>query len=86
MKKRMHSIICLLLAVLLTASCGSTGTPADTTASGGEDTTTAAPEYDRIAELGAHDFGGDTFTILDQADIKSNCPVDERDGDVLNDT
>ena len=85
MKKRLHSIICLLLVMLLTASCGS-GTSADTTASE-QDTLTAAPKMDRIAELGDHDFGGEAFVILDAgADVNVNTPDDTLTGDLINDT
>lgn len=86
MKKRSYSLICLTMALLMTASCGGGTATTDTTA-GDVDTTTEAPEYDRIAELGAHDFGGDTFTILDQgADPNVNTPDETLEGDVINDT
>ena len=86
MKKRSYSLICLTMALLTTASCGG-GTATSDTPAGDVDTTTEAPEYDRIAELGAHDFGGDTFTILDQgADPNVNTPDETLEGDVINDT
>ncbi|MBO5218362.1 MAG: hypothetical protein J6C52_02955, partial [Clostridia bacterium] len=89
--KRMLSL--LLLAAMLTAcACGSSDAPvSDTTASDGDNTTTA-PETSEYVNPGV-DYKGETFTILDyqtddyfwQAASYSDIHAEEENGDPIND-
>ncbi len=86
MKKQLLSAVSLTLVLAASTACG-----AGTASQSGTDTTSSGEtepqtEPTRIDELGEHDFGGSTFVILDQNDINSNCPVEEFEGDRLNDT
>ncbi|MBE6611839.1 MAG: hypothetical protein E7632_05060 [Ruminococcaceae bacterium] len=78
--------LALLLAAILAsaAACGE----ANSNISESGDTSTAEAEYDRLAELGAKDFGGETFTILDANDKPAthiNMHSGEMNGDIVND-
>ncbi|MBE6611997.1 MAG: extracellular solute-binding protein [Ruminococcaceae bacterium] len=80
MKKR--TLICLILAGLLTASCG-TSVPGGDTAG---DTTTAEPEIPYLETLGEKDFGGKTFTILGvHYAARPNFADEAMTGEVVND-
>ncbi|MBO5219910.1 MAG: hypothetical protein J6C52_10795, partial [Clostridia bacterium] len=76
-----------LLVMLLLASCGEgSAQPAETTAA---ETTAAPVETSILDELGAKDFAGRTFTILDANDYPAthiNMPGEEMNGDLINDT
>ena len=63
--KRTFTLILAMLLLASAASCGESGTTVDTTASGGEAETTAAPEKSPYEELEARNFGGKTFTLFD---------------------
>ena len=71
-----------LLVMLLLASCGEeSAQPAKTTAA---ETTAAPVETSILDELGAKDFAGRTFTILDANDDPAthiNMPGEEMNGD-----
>ena len=90
MKKKRFALT-VLLAMLITASCGG----GETTAEAPETTgTPAAPDVTEAVtvglsdDLGAWDFGGDTFDMLtrEYVLIHANLNATETDGDVLNDT
>ncbi len=94
MKKRVVHVISLLMALLMLASCssGALGDPKDSTtaATPAPETTqapeTEPPEYDRIAELGEHDFQGAIFIISDEnADPNCNTPDETLEGEIVND-
>lgn len=86
MKHRAHSLIALLLALLTVPSCGGAGTSQDTNANDSTEDTTTAAVNDRLAELGERDFGGATFTILDDAgNINVNHPDETLEGEIVND-
>ena len=86
MKHRAYSLTALLLALLTVASCGGTGSSTDTTAPDSMEDTTTAAVSDRLTELGDRDFGGATFTILDDAgNINVNHPDETLEGDTVND-
>ncbi len=77
----------LALLTLATVSCGGGSGSTETTAAQNE-TTTAAPEPSRFDELGAKDFEGKKFHILDASDHPTthiNMPGEEMTGDILND-
>jgi hypothetical protein len=82
MKKRIFS---LLLAALMLASvsCGESGSSDNS----GADTTESGTSG-RLTELGAKDFGGKKFTVLDANDhpeMHVNIPGEEMNGDIVND-
>ncbi|MBR4000064.1 MAG: hypothetical protein IKI93_17170 [Clostridia bacterium] len=89
MKTRTRNALCLLAILLLSSACESTTS---------EDITTAAPEtepivteteFDRIAEIGEYDFGGDAFVIIDEdgsINVNTNTPDEALKGDIVNDT
>ena len=86
--KKTMSIILLVSLLASIASCGESGQTNETTSNENVDTTTAAAETDRLDELGAKNFGGKTFTILDandHPDMHVNVPGDSMNGDIVND-
>ena len=86
--KRTFTLILAMLLLASAASCGESGTTADTTASGGEAETTAAPEKSPYEELEARNFGGKTFTLFDSNSYPEkhiNIPGEEMNGDIVND-
>lgn len=86
MKHRAYSLTALLLALLTAASCGGNGSSPETTAPDSTEDTTTSAVSDRLAELGERDFGGATFTILDDAgNINVNHPDETLEGDTVND-
>lgn len=89
MKNQAKRITASAAALLLLGlvSCGTTGTVTSDseTEPGFADT---AAEYSRLDELGAKDFGGRVFTILDANDKPAthiNMPGDSMNGDIVND-
>ncbi len=84
--KQSLSLAMAALMLALTACGGGSGSTETTTAP--TEATTAAPETNRLDELGTHDFGGKTFILCDGNDYPSdtmNIPRDEKTGDVIND-
>ena len=89
MKKLTVSV--LLLAMLLSMSCGSepSGTTSDTTAASGGADATAADSSDPYADdLGAMDFGGEEFNIYTRVTpmFWPYLNVTEETGDIFNDS
>lgn len=86
--KRAFSMLLVSLFVLYSlTACGQEAAP-DDSGSDSTDSTSAAPEADRLAELGDYDFGGRVFTILDandHPDMHVNMPGDSLNGDIVND-
>lgn len=86
MKHRAFSLTALLLALLTVSSCGGNSSSPETTAPDSTEDTTTSAVSDRLAELGERDFGGATFTILDDAgNINVNHPDETLEGDTVND-
>ncbi|MBE6611112.1 MAG: hypothetical protein E7632_01355 [Ruminococcaceae bacterium] len=83
MKKSTALILAALL--LMSVSCGESGTPDAVT----DETTTAAPvETDYYDLLGKKNFEGAVYTILDAndyVDVAINMPGEEMNGDIIND-
>lgn len=80
----------MALQLALLASCSDGGKPTDvqTSADTGPDTSSPTEEKDRLDELGAKDFGGRTFRILDANSYPSvhvNMPGESMNGDIVND-
>lgn len=88
MKKYRITSALLLLALLMSASCGNGGSGDNITVTDdtGADITTE-PEYDYLDELGENKFGGRTFKLLDANDYPKsrNLPDEEMNGDIIND-
>ncbi len=89
--KKSIRFITLLLACLMAASCGESGSnDPDATASGGSETTSSAPET--VAsdkdELPEKDFEGREFKVLacESTAYKGYIDVEESNGDILNDS
>ena len=89
--KKSIRFITLLLACLMAASCGESGSnDPDATASGGSETTSSAPET--VAsdkdELPEKDFEGREFKVLacESSAYKGYIDVEESNGDILNDS
>lgn len=95
----MKNTLSLLLCAMLLASavsCGGSSTQTET----GDDTAetesatqasteTETTEPDRLDELGAHDYSGSVYTVLDanpNASMHINIPSDEQTGEMINDT
>ena len=90
MKK--HISLLILASIILSAvSCGgdvSDDIVQNDTSSTADSTSAAQGTATRIDELGSHDFGGETFTILDANNmptIHQNIPDDTMKGDMIND-
>ena len=95
--KHKHRILALsaLLAVGATAllgSCSGGDVTAETSAvtdptETAAVTETAAPQLDRLEELGERDLGGMIYTVLDcNSAAYSNIPGDTQTGEIINDT
>ncbi|MGN1128702.1 MAG: hypothetical protein ACI4T6_07075 [Candidatus Flemingiibacterium sp.] len=89
--KKSIRFITLLLACLMAASCGESGSAdPDATVSGGSETTSSAPET--VApdkdELPEKDFEGREFKVLacESTAYKGYIDVEESNGDILNDS
>ncbi len=88
MKRQIALTLALALTSSLLACAGGSGVASET-AEAPEDTTTAAPEPTRLDELGAKDFEGREFVILDandHPDMHVNIPGDALTGDIVNDS
>ncbi len=90
--KPKHFSCAILTLLLICVSCGEAAeqsntkdtAPADTTVS----TTAETTEPDHLTELGARNFDGRVFTILDANDhpeMHINMPGEEENGDIIND-
>lgn len=82
MKHLSRKITCTLLLTSMLLSmqaCGGEAVSSDTTTAPAGDTTTAEPEY----QLPEADFGGETFNVYLWS--LSKLPVEEENGDILND-
>lgn len=87
------SISILLLCMLLLASCGTTENDNPSNVSNDTQTTTETEteletKKSRLDELGAKDFGGNTFTIMDANDYPDrslNVDSGELNGEAIND-
>ena len=88
MKKTLLSAAALMLTLLLSSACGGEAAPVSGTEPISADTETEQQaEPTRLDELGEHDFGGRTFTMLDcLGDININLPDKNAEGDIINDT
>lgn len=86
MKHSRKAITLLTVALFSSAvSCGDNEVIQDTNVS---DTSLETSSQDRLDELGAKDFGGKTFTILDAngaPNTNVNIPEEEENGEVIND-
>ncbi|MBQ8508326.1 MAG: hypothetical protein IJ493_00270 [Clostridia bacterium] len=89
--KRITALL-LLAAMFMTASCGSSDTPSDTTASGGSDTTADTAELTGRDAVQNNlpdnlDFKGDTVTVLTRSDedFREEFWADEQNGEIIND-
>ena len=94
-----HTLSILLCAMLLasTISCGSTSgdtesdrntTQTETTETTNADTEETT-EPNRLDALGAHDYSGSVYTVLDanpNASMHINIPQEEQTGEMINDT
>ena len=92
--------MCLLLCAMLfmsAVSCGGAAAETETTGGNTADTEstmqhseeTETTEPDRLDALGAHDYSGSVYTVLDanpNASMHINIPADEQTGEMINDT
>lgn len=93
---RIYASLLAILTVSAVVSCGDSAPADDGTVTASADTTAAVTETavvdnvpDRIAELGARDFGGLTYTVLDSNPndaMHINIPGDTQTGEIINDT
>ncbi len=98
LKRSMKNTLSLLLCVMLLASavsCGGSSTQtetgddtAETESATQESTETETTEPDRLDELGAHDYSGSVYTVLDadpSPELHTNIPAEEQTGEMVND-
>ncbi|MBQ2707983.1 MAG: hypothetical protein IJF67_06925 [Clostridia bacterium] len=86
--KRNISAILLIAMLASLAACGGTDTPADETTGGGDTTAAVTEAPSPLDSLGAKDFGGAVYTIIDGNDYQAtyqNLPGESMNGDIIND-
>lgn len=99
LKRSMKNTLSLLLCAMLlvsAVSCGGSSAQtetgddtAETESAAQASTETETTEPDRLDELGAHDYSGSVYTVLDanpNASMHINIPSDEQTGEMINDT